>query len=106
MDLEKMTQKSLDALRSAQRVAQEYGNQQLTQLHLLDALLTQDGGLCGELIQKMGADADAMRREVRAEIDRLPKVGGAIDPERLYLTREANDALEEAQTQRVGDHTN
>ena len=99
MDLEKLTQKSIDALRAAQRVAQEYGNQQMTQLHLLDALLTQEGGLCGELIRKMGTDTDALRREVRDEIDRLPKVGGAVDPERLYVTREANEALEEAQSQ-------
>ena len=99
MDLEKLTQKSMDALRAAQRVAQEYGNQQVTQLHLLDALLNQEGGLCGELVQKIGADADTMRREVRQEIDRLPKVGGNVDPERLYVTREASDALEEAQSQ-------
>ena len=99
MDLEKLTQKSMEALRAAQRVAQEYGNQQMTQLHLLDALLTQEGGLCGELMQKMGAEIDTMRRDVRNEIDRLPKIGGAVDPERLYVTREANDALEEAQAQ-------
>ena len=99
MDLEKMTQKSIEALRAAQRVAQEYGNQQITQLHLLDALITQEGGLSAELLQKMGVDVEGMRRELRSEIDRLPKIGGAVDPERLYVSREANDALEEAQSQ-------
>ena len=99
MDLEKMTQKSIEALRDAQRVAQEYGNQQITQLHLLDSLITQEGGLNAELLQKMGVNVEDMRRELRSEIDRLPKIGGAVDPERLYVSREANEALEEAQAQ-------
>ena len=99
MDLEKMTQKSIEALRDAQRVAQEYGNQQITQLHLLDSLITQEGGLNAELLQKMGVNVEGMRRELRSEIDRLPKIGGAVDPERLYVSREANEALEEAQVQ-------
>jgi ATP-dependent Clp protease ATP-binding subunit ClpB len=99
MDLEKMTQKSIEALRDAQRVAQEYGNQQITQLHLLDSLITQEGGLNAELLQKMGVNVEGMRRELRSEIDRLPKIGGAVDPERLYVSREANEALEEAQAQ-------
>ena len=99
MNLERMTQKSIEALRGAQRVAQEYGNQQITQLHLLDALITQEGGLSAELLQKMGVDVENLCRNVRGEIDRLPKIGGAVDPERLYVTREANEALEEAQSQ-------
>ncbi|MBQ7321701.1 MAG: ATP-dependent chaperone ClpB [Clostridia bacterium] len=97
MNPEKLTQKSMEVLRDAQRTAQEYGNQQLTQLHLLDALLAREGGLCRELLAKMGADVEALSREAREAIDRLPKIGGTPDPERLYLTREANEALEEAQ---------
>ena len=99
MNPEKLTQKSMEALRDAQRVAQEYGNQQLTVWHLLDALIAREDGLCSELFHKMGVEPETLRREVREEIDRLPKVGGATDPERLYLTREADAALAEAEAQ-------
>ena len=99
MNPEKLTKKSTEALQAAWRLAQEYGNQQLTQLHLLDALMGQDGGLCGELLRKMGVDIEALRRDARAQIEHLPRVGGAIDPERLYLTREADAALGEAEAQ-------
>ena len=47
MNPEKLTRKSTEALQAAWRLAQEYGNQQLTQLHLLDALMGQDGGDTG-----------------------------------------------------------
>ena len=99
MNPEKLTRKSMEALQAAQRLAQEYGHQQLTQLHLLDALLHQEGGLCGELLQKMEVDVESVRRTVREGVERLPRVGGAVDPERLYLTREADAALGEAEAQ-------
>ena len=85
MNPEKLTRKSMEALQAAQRLAQEYGHQQLTQLHLLDALLHQEGGLCGELLQKMEVDVESVRRTVREGVERLPRVGGAVDPESLSL---------------------
>ena len=102
MNPEKLTQKSMEALRDAQHTAQEYGNQQLTQVHLLGALIYADGGLCGELLQKMGADTDALRRAVREEIERLPRISGTVDADRLYLSREADTALQEAKRQADG----
>ena len=102
MNPEKLTQKSMEALRDAQHTAQEYGNQQLTQVHLLGALIYADGGLCGELLQKMGADTDALRRAVREEIERLPRISGTVDVDRLYLSREADAALQEAERQADG----
>ena len=102
MNPEKLTQKSMEALRDAQHTAQEYGNQQLTQVHLLGALIYADGGLCGELLQKMGADTDALRRAVREEIERLPRISGTVDADRLYLSREADTALQEAERQADG----
>ena len=55
MNLNNYTQKSLEAVQSAQNIAVQHSNQQLEQIHLLVALLQQDGGLTPQLLRKMGA---------------------------------------------------
>ena len=75
-DAEKYTQKTLDAVKTAQSMAQENGNQYLTPEHLLYALVDQDGGLIASLFGKMGVDCDGLLSELDTLIRRLPKVSG------------------------------
>ena len=64
MNFQKFTQKSLDAVNSAQAIAAEYGNSQLTQLHLLLALLKQEDGLIGNLFAKMTGNSQAVAEHI------------------------------------------
>ena len=76
MNAEKYTQKTLDAVKTAQSMAQENGNQYLTPEHLLYALVDQNGGLIASLFGKMGVDCDGLLSELDTLIRRLPKVSG------------------------------
>ena len=76
MNAEKYTQKALDAVKTAQNMAQENGNQYVTSEHLLYALLDQDGGLIGSLFGKMGVDCDGLLSEIDTLIRNLPRISG------------------------------
>ena len=76
MNAEKYTQKALEAVKTAQNMAQENGNQYVTSEHLLYALLDQDGGLIGSLFGKMGVDCDGLLSEVDTLIRKLPRISG------------------------------
>ena len=76
MNAEKYTQKALDAVKTAQNMAQENGNQYVTSEHLLYALLDQDGGLIGSLFGKMGVDCDSLLSEIDTLIRKLPRISG------------------------------
>ena len=69
------TQKSAEALNTAQSMAEENKNNYIAPEHLLYALIDQDGGLIGSLLKKMGADTDAVLTELDTAIGNLPKVG-------------------------------
>ena len=60
MNLQKFTQKSLEAIQNAQSMAIEYGNPQMDQQHLLVTLLTQDEGLIPQLMQKMNVNVNGL----------------------------------------------
>ncbi len=85
MTFDKYTQKSIEAVQGAQRIAAENGNQQMTPEHLLAALLAQDNGLIPELLSKCGADTAKLAGEVNSIIASYPKVSGAT-ADRLYAT--------------------
>ena len=76
MSTEKYTQKTLEAIRDAQALAQEKNNQYLTPTHLLYALLNQDGGLIGSIFSRMGVDCESLLAELGTKIDGLPKISG------------------------------
>ena len=76
MNAEKYTQKALDAVKTAQNMAQENGNQYVTSEHLLYALLDQDGGLIGSLFGKTGVDCDGLLSEIDTLIRKLPRISG------------------------------
>ncbi|MDD3395193.1 MAG: ATP-dependent chaperone ClpB [Clostridia bacterium] len=76
MNLQKFTQKSLEAIQNAQSMAVEYGNPQIDQQHLLAALLTQEEGLIPQLLQKMDVNVNGLLQAVEAEIKKLPRASG------------------------------
>ncbi|HWP34608.1 MAG TPA: ATP-dependent chaperone ClpB [Thermodesulfobacteriota bacterium] len=100
MRLDRFTIKAQEAIQAAQAVAEGSGQQQIDVEHLLLALLEQTEGVVPAMLEKVGAAPAALAREVRAEIDRLPKVRGAA-LEQVYITprlkRLFDDAFREAQ---------
>ncbi len=76
MDFNRFTEKLQEAVRSAQSIAVQHGNQQLDTEHLLLALLDQQGGLAPSILNKADIRVDALRTRVQQEVDRLPKVSG------------------------------
>ncbi len=93
MNASKFTQKSIETINNAQSIAREYGNAQITQEHLLFALLSQEEGLIPQLISRMGIDTAPINAELRGKIERLPKVQGS----QQYLAQELNEAIESAE---------
>ena len=99
MNIGNFTQKSLEAMQSAQALAREHGNQQLEQVHLLTALLKQEGGLIPQLLQKMEKTPESMLAAAKAEVARLPKVSGSREADRFYISQQMDTALQAAQQQ-------
>ena len=94
MNIQKLTQKSLEAVQSAQSLASEYKNQQITQQHLLYALLTQEGGLIPQLLIKMNIDENTFTDQVQNSLKNLPKLSGSFE---VYLSQETDKALNDAE---------
>ncbi len=81
MNLEKLTQKSAEALNSAQGLALTENHPELTTLHLLQALLEQDQGLTAQVLAKIGVDVNALKSRLSDELGKLPhQEGGAVAP--------------------------
>jgi ATP-dependent Clp protease ATP-binding subunit ClpB len=79
MRLDKFTIKAQESMADAQRIAGEYGNQEIGPEHLLAAMLEQDEGIVAPILRKVGASVDAIASGLAAEIDRIPKVHGAAE---------------------------
>jgi ATP-dependent Clp protease ATP-binding subunit ClpB len=95
MNLEKYTQKSQEALLSAQRLAQEYNHQTIEPAHLLLALLRQEEGVVPALVTKVSGSPLALRQEVAHDLEGRPKVyGGATE---VGLSRPASEVLAAAE---------
>ena len=76
MNLQKFTQKSIEAIQNAQSYAVEYGNPQIEQQHLLVAFLRQEEGLIPGLLQKMNVNVNGFLQAVENEVKKLPRVSG------------------------------
>ena len=94
MNAETYTRKSLEAIQTAQAMAQENRNNYITPEHLLYALIDQDGGLIPSLLGKMGVDCNAVLSELDSAIGQLPKVGNV---DSVYLSADANRAINAAE---------
>ena len=102
MNISKFTQKSVEAVQNCEKLAYEYGNQQIDQEHLLVSLLKLDDSLILKLITKMGISGEQFADEAEVALKKLPKVSGGGQ---VYLTQDLNkvliDAEDEAKT--MGD---
>ena len=98
MDLNKLTQKSQEAVGAAQTLAVRYGNQQVDLDHLALALLEQPEGLVPRLLRRMDVEPDRLQGAVEAELEKKPQVsGGATEAGKVYVTQQLQKLLVRAQ---------
>ena len=89
MNINKFTQKSMEAVQNCEKLAYEYGNQQIEQEHLLYSLLTIEDSLILKLITKMNIQKEQFLNETAQAIEKLPKVSGG----QLYISNDLNKVL-------------
>ena len=94
MNINKFTQKSLAAVQGCEKLAYEYGNQQMEQEHLLVSLLTLEDSLILKLIAKMEIQPELFRGEAEKLLEKLPKVSGGGQ---LYVSNDLNKVLVNAE---------
>jgi ATP-dependent Clp protease ATP-binding subunit ClpB len=98
MDINRMTQKSQDALQAAQTKAMKYGHVEVDGEHLLLALLEQEGGLVPRLLQRIDVPVDSFREAVRGELEKRPAVSGpGVEAGKIYVTQRFNRLLVKAE---------
>ena len=98
MNIQKFTQKSLEAIQNAQTLAIKNQNAQVEQEHLLLALLEQENSLIKELIKKIG-DEDSIENEVRNKIDNKPKMTGVARPsDGIYVAQDVDKVLADSES--------
>lgn len=90
MNINKFTQKSMEAVQNCEKLAYEYGNQQMEQEHLLYSLLTLEDSLIFKLITKMEISGDDFLRETRQKLEGLNKVSGGGQ---MYVSKDLNQVL-------------
>ncbi len=101
MNIQKFTQKSIEAVNQCEKLAMEYGNQELEQEHLLYALLTIDDSLILKLVEKMEIDKDYFLDRVKTALEKRVKVQGGQPYIGQYLNKVLISAEDEAK--RMGD---
>ena len=99
MNLNQFTQKSLAAIQGAQSLAQEYGQQQIEQQHMLLALVSDPEGFIPQLLTAMGMTVPSFEAAVRAEVNKLPKVSGSgREADKVYVAQDVDRALKAAES--------
>lgn len=97
MNVNQLTQKSIEAVQAAQQSANERGNTEVSQLHLFSALLEQPDGLISSLLSGMGVNLSSLTSDLRREMEALPTYSGSTNPEQIYVAQSLNNALNEAE---------
>ena len=92
MQMERLTVKSRDALSTAESLARRRGHQEVTSLHLLEALMTQQDGLVPPVLDKTGMDSRLLLGDVQQALERRPKVQGG----ETYISRDFKEVLDGA----------
>jgi ATP-dependent Clp protease ATP-binding subunit ClpB len=97
MDFAKLTQMSRAAVTEAQALARRHSNHEVDTWHLLAALLGQENGIVPGVLEKLSITPSALQLAVGRELERLPKVSGAVDASKVYVTQAVNDTLTRAE---------
>ena len=102
MNINKFTQKSMEAVQNCEKLAYEYGNQQIEQEHLFYSLLTLDDSLILKLLTKMGISKELITNEAQQKLAGLPKVSGSSQ---VYISNDLNKVLinAEDESKAMGD---
>jgi ATP-dependent Clp protease ATP-binding subunit ClpB len=106
MDINKLTQKSQDALQSAQTYSVELQHQDVDVDHLLYALLKQENGLIPEIFKNLNVNIKNLTDDVQAELYKRPSVSGSgVDPNKIYISPRLNLLLSSAEKEakKLGD---
>ncbi len=93
MNANNFTQKSLEALNASNNLAKEHQNQQITTLHLLYALLSDNEGISNKILLKTNANVNQIKEQVKNELKKLPKVSGG----EVYSSNDLSSALTKAE---------
>ncbi len=99
MNINKFTQKSMEAVQNCEKYAYEYGNQQIEQEHLFYSLLTLDDSLILKLLTKMGISKEMIVNEAEQKLAGLPKVSGSSQ---VYISNDLNKVLIHAEDESKG----
>ncbi len=101
MNIQKFTQKSVEAINTCEKLAYEYGNQEIEQEHLLVALLTQEDGLIAKLIEKMEIDKSHFTKNAQSKLSARVKVSGG----QIFIGKDLNNVLihAEDEAKQMGD---
>ena len=99
MNPEKMTVMSRAAVAEAQNEARRRSHNEVETWHLLVALLAQERGIVPSLIEKLGLTVSALQLAANRELERLPKVTGAVDVSKIYVTQALNEVLTKAEAE-------
>ena len=98
MNAQKYTQKSLAVIQAAQELTIGNDNQQIEQIHLLSALLHQDGGPVPQLLKRMGITVESLDAAVNQELGKLPRVtGSGREAGKYYIARSVDDTLNQSE---------
>lgn len=97
MNAEKYTTKVREALGAAQNIARHHGQQQFDTEHVLFALLSDSQGLICNLLTKMGVNGPTLTAKLEEALARKPRITGAIEPDKFYISHELADVLVRAE---------
>ena len=106
MDINKLTERAQEALTSAQSIAMENGNQQVEAEHLLKALIDQENGLTGKLLNKLDISIEDFSNTLDMDISSIPRVSGpGFEAGKIYLAQQVQELLVRAggEAERMGD---
>ena len=102
MNIQKFTQKSVEAINNCEKIAYDYGNQEIDQEHFLYSLMTIEDSLIASLIEKMNIDRDTFLKNIEQLLNQKNKVSGDV---KLYISNDLNKVLinAEDEAKRMGD---
>lgn len=102
MNIQKFTQKSVEAINNCEKIAYDYGNQEIAQEHFLYSLMTIEDSLIASLIEKMNIDKDTFLKNIEQLLNQKNKVSGDV---KLYISNDLNKVLinAEDEAKRMGD---
>src|SRR3989344_1091292 len=95
------TNKAQDAIMAAQQIAQERGQQQIDALHLLMALMTQEGSLVLTILQKMGVDNEVLKKKTESQISKISAMLNPTSFGQFYLTQDMAKVLDKARQESI-----